>query len=281
MTLPRLMRHGSEQEQRLLRAARCDGPNARLREQVLLSMGVGALLATESVPTMAAIGRGVYSGVKPSTGLCIAGGGTMPTGVVILVKWVAIAGLALLAGTGAGLAASSAWAERSIPDAAAVQRVAASRPPEWAPATPLLPMVLAPPKDPIAPTAATLPLPPPRVPAATLQRPAQEPNEVAVSQEVRLIDAARVALRMGDVTSCLRLLRARERRFASGVLNPEAALLRIEALSLSGQHEATKEAGLRFIAQHRAGPLSERVRSLLERQAVDDASIQATGAPAR
>lgn len=265
MTLPRLLNEGTNEERRLLRAARSDGPSDTLKAQVLFSVSVGALLTTESATCHATLSSSASRGIASTAS---ATGTVASAGIAVMVKWIGIAGVALLAGTSAGFVAGTTWAEKARPATAvhrdgitlvvrdSTQRLATS------PVDASLSI------EPVAQAAATLPLPPPRVPIATTRSQHDAtPTDFGVADEVRLIDDARVALRSGDAAKCLRLLAERRHRFASGVLTPEAALLHIEALSLSGKKAAARREGLRFLSQYPTGPLSGRVRGLLGRQA--------------
>jgi hypothetical protein len=272
MTLPRLLNEGTREERRLLRSARSDGPSNRLREQVLLSVSVGTLIAMESATSHAALGSSAPHGIVSTTA---ATGTLASTGIAVLVKWVGIAGVALLAGTSAGFVAGTTWADSARSATATHHGESTLLAPNAAQLPRASPVEAPPSIEPIAQATATLPLPPPRVPvAAPRSQHDAPPTDFGVADEVRLIDDARIALRSGDAAQCLRLLAERRHRFANGVLTPEAALLQIEALSLSGQREAARREGLRFLSQYPTGPLSGRVRGLLGRQA--DEALAAT-----
>jgi hypothetical protein len=92
-----------------------------------------------------------------------------------------------------------------------------------------------------------------------------EPNapRLDVAEEVRLVDAARAAMRTGNAQHCLELLTERQRQFPNGVLVPEAAMLRVLALRQSGQIAAAQREGQRFLLAHSSGPLATNVRSVL------------------
>jgi len=263
VTLPRLMLAGTAEERRLLRAARHEGPSSKFREHVLLSIGVAGCIASGTVPSRAAGMSNSAHGSAATSGSLASGG------FAVLVKWVGVAGIALTAGTGAGFAAATAWAEKVSPPKLSSQSERGLAVPPLAPNYAAMPIAAQLPTEPVAQAAATLPLPPPRVPLASSthgQRDAVAPA-LAVADEVRLIDEARVAMRSGNSTKCLQLMTERRQRFPNGVLSPEASLLRIEALSASGQSEQAKQEGSRFLSQYPPGPLAGRVRVLLGRQA--------------
>jgi TolA-binding protein len=109
----------------------------------------------------------------------------------------------------------------------------------------------APPQPDTAPTSA----PPP-----TQQAPAP-----SLADEVTALDTARAALARGDTARALADLDAYERRFPSGVLAPEADVVRIEALFASGDISAARGRAGRFLASHSNSPLAARVRELVLR----------------
>lgn len=258
MTLPRLLQAGTAQERRLLRSALGDAPTVELRQKLLLSVGVSAALAAESASALAG------PQVRPSTSLGRLAS-LWPPGKVgtVLVNWIGIAGLALTVGTGAGFAAGTAWNHRVLgPESASPMGPANALNDDARPAP------RGAEQAPVARTDATLPLPPPRVPAVAAQgrslRDVSARESQNFTEEVRLVDASRAALRAGDTSKCLRLLVDRQRRFPKGVLGPEAAIVRIEALHAAGNRALVRTEGERFLVQHPSGPLAARVRSILE-----------------
>lgn len=269
MTLPRLLRSGSTEERRLLRSALGDAPSSVLRHKLMLSVGVSAVVAAESASALAA------SLTQPTA---IHRGASLWTAgkLAVLVKWVGIASLALTAGTGAGFAAGSSWkghTARPEPVVSARQAVARAHDArnharnesgDHARSFDRISEDVA-----VAPAAATLPLPPPRAPIAAaharLARDGGAQSPLDVSEEVRLVDAARAALRAGNPSACLRLLNTRQHRFPKGLLGPEAAIVRIEALHSSGECELVRTEGERFLVTHPSGPLAARVRAILDK----------------
>lgn len=92
-----------------------------------------------------------------------------------------------------------------------------------------------------------------------------------LGRELASLDRARSALRSGDAAGCLRLLGEHSRKFPKQRMAVEASVLRIEALSASGNAAAAGRAGRVFLAKHPKGPYAQRVRSLIgaERDGVD------------
>jgi outer membrane protein assembly factor BamD (BamD/ComL family) len=77
------------------------------------------------------------------------------------------------------------------------------------------------------------------------------------------VNAARVALSAGDRPRALELLERFETQFPEGVLRPEAAILRIEALVASGDRPAAARAARAFLAANPSSPYAPRIQRLL------------------
>jgi TolA-binding protein len=90
-------------------------------------------------------------------------------------------------------------------------------------------------------------------------RAASEPR-ATLSEEVRLIDAARSALREGSAERALATLRVYAKRFPNGVLRREASVLRVEALAASGDRAAARTEADRYLNDHPDDPFAERVQ---------------------
>lgn len=81
--------------------------------------------------------------------------------------------------------------------------------------------------------------------------------------EVRALDAVRSAIAQGEALRALVLLDSFEREFPGAVLGSEARVLRIDALSKSGNHDAARRLGEQYLQETPNGPLSNRVRQLI------------------
>ena len=120
--------------------------------------------------------------------------------------------------------------------------------------------------------ARTLAKAPPPAPAP-IAAPAVTPHEtptIAVSDaklrdEIRLLDRARAALRMRQSQQALQELRHYFEGHPHGTLEPEAAVLRIEALRENGERDKAAVMSREFLARHPDGPLADRVRRLAEK----------------
>ncbi|MFO0632683.1 MAG: hypothetical protein U0168_07535 [Nannocystaceae bacterium] len=84
----------------------------------------------------------------------------------------------------------------------------------------------------------------------------------AVLEQTGLLRRARAALRDGDATAALASLAELARRFPGGLLDEEAAVLRIEALCAADRGDEARRARDGFLAAHAGSPLSARARRL-------------------
>jgi hypothetical protein len=89
-------------------------------------------------------------------------------------------------------------------------------------------------------------------------------DDAALRAEVALLDRARTALHEHAGTQALRLLDQHQRRFAHGILVPEAEALRIEALVQLGAHAQAETMSQRFVTAYPQHPLSDHVAQLVK-----------------
>lgn len=90
-------------------------------------------------------------------------------------------------------------------------------------------------------------------------------SDAKLRDEIRLLDRARAALRMRAPQQALQELRQYFEGHPRGMLEPEAAVLRIEALRENGDRVQAAAASREFLARHADGPLADRVRRLAEK----------------
>ena len=88
-------------------------------------------------------------------------------------------------------------------------------------------------------------------------------RDANLRDEIRLLDRARAAMRMRAPQQALEELRQYFDGHPLGTLEPEATVLRIEALQQSGQRAQAAAASREFLARHPDGPLADRVRRQL------------------
>jgi hypothetical protein len=109
-----------------------------------------------------------------------------------------------------------------------------------------------------APSVAVQPLP--RIPSApVLTRVSTERPLDDIADQIALLDAARAALAAGSAERALVNLEQYQRRYPAGSFRPEATALRIEGLVKLGRTGEARALADRFLADHRGGPLADRV----------------------
>ena len=81
--------------------------------------------------------------------------------------------------------------------------------------------------------------------------------------EVQLLDQARRELRAGDPAAALSTLDRRERDIALRALEPEAVVVRVEALLAAGQRERAARLAEQAITRNPTGAAAERLRRVL------------------
>ena len=109
------------------------------------------------------------------------------------------------------------------------------------------------------------PPPPVAAPMATRETRPLVTSDAKLRDEIRLLDRARAALRMRAPQQALQELRHYFDGHPQGMLEPEAAVLRIEALRENGDRVQAAAASREFLARHPDGPLADRVRRLAEK----------------
>jgi hypothetical protein len=110
------------------------------------------------------------------------------------------------------------------------------------------------------------PPPPVAAPVVTAREtPTLTAGDAKLRDEIRLLDRARAALRMRAPQQALQELRQYFDGHPRGMLEPEAAVLRIEALRENGDRVQASAASREFLARHPDGPLADRVRRLAEK----------------
>ncbi|MET0792143.1 MAG: outer membrane protein assembly factor BamD [Polyangiaceae bacterium] len=75
-----------------------------------------------------------------------------------------------------------------------------------------------------------------------------------LSEQLRLIDAARSAVAAGDAKSASSAISSYTSRFPRGAFGQEAAVLRIETLDLQGNHSQAASLARSFLARHPNSP---------------------------
>jgi hypothetical protein len=126
------------------------------------------------------------------------------------------------------------------------------------------PVAVVPEATPVEP----IPAPAPEVAAAAepVRRTVSEIRTVApvadIREEIRLLDQARSAVRSGASARALRTLAKYEQRFPRGQFRQEVQVLRMEALSQSGESGRAAVLAKKFLAEHPNSPHVERVEKV-------------------
>jgi hypothetical protein len=109
------------------------------------------------------------------------------------------------------------------------------------------------------------PPPPAAAPIVTAPETSPAKGDAKLRDEIQLLDRARAALGVRAPRQALQELHRYFDDHPRGMLAPEAAVLRIEALRESGDRAQAAAASREFLAQHPQGPLADRVRRLAEK----------------
>lgn len=84
-----------------------------------------------------------------------------------------------------------------------------------------------------------------------------------IQDQIALLDDARAALAVGASSRALELLQQYRSKYPTGSFQPEAAALKIEALTKLGRMAEARALSRRFIEEHRGSPLSDRVSHIV------------------
>lgn len=292
MTGPRRLLDSSSNEalRSLLGAGLEDAPHPDALPQVAAALGVttvavtaSSLVATHLAAQAAVTAKGAaLAGSAPASAgaLGFFGGNTaLALGKTLLVSMMSAGALS------AGAVAVYEYTEPSVPSAAPVEHTGSVPPgseqrpasvrPQQAP-KPSMPPIAEP-----APAEATPPQPaPPAAPAAAAGAPSPRnaaresatqlsPTETVsqragvLAREVRQIDSARQALESKNADGALAALDDYERSRVVGVLDREALLLKIEALTQKQDLEQAKALARQYVERFPTDTHAPRLRALL------------------
>ena len=254
----------------LLRAAREDSPPHAALRRTALALGVSSSLASLTAAA------GATSGAAVATSIAT------PSTLALAAKWVAIGALC-----GAGVAAGANAVTRSVTEAPEATATG-SRTARPAPAVPsaqrdrpasdpdallATPLTLDSEQTPTPVNATPAPKAPVRrgatAPHASggagvgLQAKGDLPPAPDLAREVAAIDRARGALGAGNAAGALAQVEAYFDQLRTGTLDREAELLRIEALTATGQAAAASEHARAYAARYPHDPRLSRLRPLL------------------
>ncbi len=217
----------------LLRLARGEGPSAEGRRKILAAVAAAsaASLATQTAHASGTAGKGL----------------TMAKWGALAVAAVAIPAAVLL----------QSGEDSALPKAAPSSLTA--------PATVVKPTSLEPvPASPEGSAPVSLSDLPvlPDAPAAQPSSPTSKQPQASLADEVAQLQKAKLALKSGNPSQALAELTTYSQRFPRPTLGTEAAVLRIEALSQSGDSTRAKSLAEGFLAKNPNSPYAARLRSL-------------------
>ncbi|HVY26609.1 MAG TPA: hypothetical protein VHB79_08640 [Polyangiaceae bacterium] len=220
---------GDELEGSLLQLARNEGPSAEGRRKIL------AAIAAASATSLAT--QGAKAASSTSKGLTVA-------------KWGALAV--------AAIAIPAALLLRSSDDVAPAKAVPSTlkAPATEVKATPVAPSVA---EAPAPLTLDDLPVLPAQPSANGAPRAAAQGS---LADEVAQLQKAKLALKGGNGAQALSELGTYAQRFPRPMLGAEATVLRIEALSQTGDSARAKSLAEGFLAKNPNSPYASRLRSL-------------------
>jgi len=239
-------------EQRLLDAVAQESPSAEQRARVRLTLGLPAVASPPAV-LLAPAGR--------RTLLLKAGGGLVVVSAAVL---------ALLLGMGQKSSSSNPPPASSVAleTAASPSTVASTAPSSDLPTTPSSPLADEAPNAPSSPEASGNPegasasSTSAGTPLKRSSKPALADGATDLSEQLRLIDAARAAVAARNVAAASAALSSYRTRFPRGPFVQEAAVLQIETLDLQGNHAAAAAQARSFLARYPNSPHVSVVRRI-------------------
>jgi hypothetical protein len=243
-------RGAGELERELVASMHDDAPPAAARARALAALGAGAALTATASATTAAT---------------LAAKAALPSVAALATKWLVVgAGVSLLA---AGVAHQAGWsfgatgprvpahAARPATEHASPRRIVVPTRKAEPALSPTATSTFEGPQ----PLASSRPSTGARLQSVEIR----SVPDVELAKEVRALDQVRQAALAHDPKRALRLVAAYQSAFPLGKLGPEATVLRIEALIASGNKPAAANLARGFLRSDPAGPLAERVRTLL------------------
>lgn len=116
--------------------------------------------------------------------------------------------------------------------------------------------------SPLDSSALVAPPAPDAVPSLTASGSFATVDPSGLARELQLLERARLALARSSPAAARQALDLHDREFAGGALQIEAAALRVEAVSASGQGALAQQLAQVFLARYPQSALSARVRAL-------------------
>jgi hypothetical protein len=234
-------------ERLLLDAAANESPSAEQRMRVRAALGLSAMTVPPPVTQAAKVGRVATLGK-------VAIGGTVVASAIVALMFSGVlhkSAPAQSPGTAVVLAPTSAIkAAPQAPGPVAAEPVASPLPPVEAPSEPAVSgLVKASPKS----------------VSSVSKAPAPADSASDLSEQLRLIDAARTAVAAGNAGAASQALSSYSAKFPRGSFGQEAAVLRIETVDLQGNHAQATSLAKTFLAQHPNSPHVSLVQRIANR----------------
>jgi len=246
MSDPARLVHRPTLDGTLLRAARREVPPARAHKRMLSTLGIGTTAATAATAKSVAAAMAVAKAKSAATGVTTA----------MFAKWTLIGAVGALATIGAVREMPVLLGQGSRPAAVPAPNTTTSprRKVAKAPAV----------GEPAPAQSSAVPKSDAGFQATATRstRSSASPAVSGLAAEVSALDRARAATDAHDPGGALALLDAYQRRFPNGSLQPEAQLLRVEALVQQGRRSQALPIARRLLDAAPDGPLSERVQRI-------------------
>ncbi len=235
----RLFESGSPLERSILASGRDESPSHDLERKILAAMAAAPIASAATSP-----GLSRWLGTRS------------------LVAGVAAIGLgALVVGAMLRRSEPAPSPAPAVTAPAVTAPHAADAPPSTAEAP--REVVMTPDSLPNAPSRASAAAPVASARAAATPAPSTVAS-ASIAREVELLDGVKSKLGAGSAADAARALDAYDAEFPQGTLRPEATVLRIRTLLMSGDRAAAEKLGGEFLAKHPNGVHAKRVRALLE-----------------
>jgi len=241
-----LERGGTDVERTLLRAGASEEPSDRSMQRAAAAIGLAVGLSTAATGTAAAtaVGKvGFWTAFKwVGAGVLVVGGITLGAHRIQQAnapEGPAVSELPVQVDTSPPARVAPAPAEQAPDESADTSEEAASA------------------------DEATNPKPSGKARAKRSSSEARIDPAASIREQTAMIDAARRQLRAGNPGGAVAELDRYHRKYKHGMFGQEAIMLRIEALSRSGNRSAARQLAKRFLASKPSSQYAKRIESLV------------------
>jgi hypothetical protein len=253
----RLLQEGATSfEHQLLTAGLTDRPTREAQARLLVSLGVAGATTTATISAGGAGATGALSTATKAWAL---------KSLCALALTAAVGAATVhVVGSSAEGRPSAVSAVGTLPAGAEPRAVGAvTSAVQTTPLPPAASLVV-----PAKPAGRSPPIPSTRrvvvaAPAGASQEPSRPASSSSLSEETAALDAARTALRGARATEAIGLLDDFARRFSSGLLQPEASAVRVEALLALGDRGSAETVAHALVAAAPNTFAAHRVKAML------------------